>query len=207
MDGNKFGYGVGASYHLKKSFSFDLAWSQSFLGTRNIRNSELKQLQVPIDLDPAALLQGEKLSTDIVRGEVVGNGDITATISMISGITCSASTRSASGSRGLGLANVLFVGNKRHGPLGQGGNGQAGVHAQVASDHEPSITEVRWPCAILSIDHPIFRVVPITAQDVRVVGTSNSTSVTELTGTPSSLSAIRLAALLAAGMYRGTFEP
>ena len=90
MDGNKVGYGIGASYHLKKMFSFDLAWSQSFLGTRKIRNSELRQLQVPMDLSSVLVPTDdpEPLSTGIVRGPVVGNGDITATISMISaGVT------------------------------------------------------------------------------------------------------------------------
>ena len=99
MDGNKVGYGIGFSYHLyhaaqaKKILSFDLAFSQSFLGTRKIRNSELRQLQVPIDLNEAienailANVAGESidgaLSTKIGRGPVVGNGDISSTLTMM----------------------------------------------------------------------------------------------------------------------------
>ncbi len=86
MDGNKVGYGVGASYHWEDIASFDFALSQSFLGTRKIRNSELRTLEVPIDISNA--LSGEALDTSIGSGSVVGNGDISSTLTMLSlGVT------------------------------------------------------------------------------------------------------------------------
>ena len=87
MDGNKIGYGVGASYNPRAlPMSFDIALSQAFLGTNEIRNSQLTQLTVPIDPSPA--LVGEPVSTKIERGRVVGNGDLTSRLTMLSaGIT------------------------------------------------------------------------------------------------------------------------
>jgi len=87
MDGNKIGYGLGASYSpTSLPFSFDLAISQAFLGTNKIRNSQLTQLTVPIDPRPA--LTGDPVSTTIERGRVVGNGDLTSRLTMLSaGVT------------------------------------------------------------------------------------------------------------------------
>ena len=87
MDGNKIGYGVGATYMPSDlPLSFDIAVSQAFLGTNEIRNSQLTQLTVPIDPSPA--LRGEPVSTTIERGRVVGNGDLTSRLTMLSaGVT------------------------------------------------------------------------------------------------------------------------
>ena len=87
MDGNKIGYGIGATYNPGElPLSFDIALSQAFLGTNEIRNSQLTQLTVPIDPSPA--LMGEPVSTKIERGRVVGNGDLTSRLTMLSaGIT------------------------------------------------------------------------------------------------------------------------
>ncbi len=87
MDGNKVGYGIGftlSSHALP--LSVDLALSQAFLGTRKIRDSNLTQLTVPIDPTPA--LTGGEVSTTIENGRVVGNGDITSRLTMLSaGVT------------------------------------------------------------------------------------------------------------------------
>ena len=87
MDGNKIGYGVGATYSPSGlPLSFDIALSQAFLGTNEIRNSQLTQLTVPIDPTPA--LVGEPVATTIESGRVVGNGDLTSRLTMLSaGIT------------------------------------------------------------------------------------------------------------------------
>jgi long-subunit fatty acid transport protein len=84
MDGNKVGYGLGASYHVDDILSFDIGFSQAFLGTRKIRDSELKQLKVPIDLTPALMGNGEAIDTSIGKGAVVSNGDISSTLTMVS---------------------------------------------------------------------------------------------------------------------------
>jgi len=86
MDGNKIGYGIGASYHHKDVLSFDLALSQSFLGTRKMRNSELKNLEVPISINDAISEGG--ISTNIENGSPIANGDLSSTLTMLSaGIT------------------------------------------------------------------------------------------------------------------------
>ena len=87
MDGNKVGYGVGATYSPSGlPLSFDIALSQAFLGTNEIRNSQLTQLTVPIDPTPA--LVGEPVATTIESGRVVGNGDLTSRLTMLSaGVT------------------------------------------------------------------------------------------------------------------------
>jgi long-chain fatty acid transport protein len=82
MDGNKVGYGIGASYHWDDIASFDIAFSQSFLGKRKIRNSELTKLEVPISVTDAITEGG--IDTTIGNGAVVGNGDISSTLTMIS---------------------------------------------------------------------------------------------------------------------------
>ena len=83
MDGNKVGYGIGATYIPKAlPVSLDFAFSQAFLGTREIRNSQLRQLTVPIN--PLDVAKGEGGAIEIERGRVVGNGDITSRLTMIS---------------------------------------------------------------------------------------------------------------------------
>ena len=68
------------------ALSFDIALSQAFLGTNEIRNSQLTQLTVPIDPTPA--LVGEPVATTIESGRVVGNGDLTSRLTMLSaGVT------------------------------------------------------------------------------------------------------------------------
>ena len=87
MDGNKIGYGVGTTYTPPDlPLSFDIAVSQAFLGTNEIRNSQLTQLTVPID--PNLAFSDDPVATNIERGRVVGNGDLTSRLTMLSaGIT------------------------------------------------------------------------------------------------------------------------
>jgi long-subunit fatty acid transport protein len=84
IDGGKYGFGLGASYHYKKRVSVDLGFAQSFIAERKIRDSTLKQLQIPLTLDPAKIQAGEPLEASLVDGDVVGNGDFAAKTTMMS---------------------------------------------------------------------------------------------------------------------------
>jgi len=81
VDGDKWGYGLGASYHHKNRFSFDLALSQSFIAEAEIRDSTLTQLQVPVDSTGFATGDTE---APISQGGVVGNGTFAAQLTMAS---------------------------------------------------------------------------------------------------------------------------
>ena len=84
VDGNKWGYGLGGSYHWKKRASFDLGFAQSWIAEREIRNSTIKQLRIPIELDPAAILAGGSLEAELGEGDTVGNGSFAAHTTMMS---------------------------------------------------------------------------------------------------------------------------
>jgi len=84
LDGDKYGYGVGASYHWDKRLSLDLGFAQSFILKREIRDSELTQLRIPIEMDLQKILAGEPIDAELGQGEVVGNGSFSARTTMMS---------------------------------------------------------------------------------------------------------------------------
>jgi len=96
IDGSKYGYGLGASYHVveheitngkfisKKRLSVDLGIAQSFIAERKIRDSTLKQLRIPLELDLVKILANEPLEATLGNGDTVGNGDFSARTTMVS---------------------------------------------------------------------------------------------------------------------------
>ncbi len=84
IDGNKFGYGLGGSYHWKKHLSLDVGFAQSFISERKIRDSSVKQLQIPLELDLAKILANEPMEANLGQGDTVGNGNFSARTTMMS---------------------------------------------------------------------------------------------------------------------------
>jgi len=84
VDGEKFGYGLGGSYHWKKRLSLDIGFAQSFIAERKIRDSQLKQLRIPLELDLVKILNNEPLEATLGDGDTVGNGNFSATTTMMS---------------------------------------------------------------------------------------------------------------------------
>ena len=88
IDGDKFGFGLGGSYHWKKRLSFDLGFAKSFISQREIRDSTVQQLQIPLELDLAKILANEPIEANLINADVVGNGDFAASTTMMSaGVT------------------------------------------------------------------------------------------------------------------------
>jgi long-subunit fatty acid transport protein len=86
VDGNKFGYGLGATFHFRELLSFDLGFGQSFIKERTIRNSELTQLQIPVEIPFSDIIAGNAAEVDsaIGPGDTVGNGKFAAHTSIFS---------------------------------------------------------------------------------------------------------------------------
>lgn len=77
VDGSKLGYGVGGAVKILKPLSLDLGFSQSFIAQREITDSEVKIVQLEVDIaDPEA--------SGIVQGKVVGNGTFSSHLTMAS---------------------------------------------------------------------------------------------------------------------------
>lgn len=68
VDGNKIGYGAGATFRFAKRWAIDAAFSQQFIFSRTITDSEFRQ--VTLELDAA-----QPENTVVAAGKVVGNGD------------------------------------------------------------------------------------------------------------------------------------
>jgi len=71
VDGSKWGMAAGLTARIKGRLAIDAAFSQAFLQTRDIKNSDVRRIEVPVDL-VAVGFNGEPLQ--IKNGEVVGNG-------------------------------------------------------------------------------------------------------------------------------------
>jgi len=72
VDGNKIGYGAGASFGVTKRVTADVAFAQTFLLIPEITDSEVRQIVV----DP--------LSGEVSEGRVVGNGTMKSRIDIAS---------------------------------------------------------------------------------------------------------------------------
>lgn len=68
VDGRKFGYGAGATIHVLDRAALDLAFSQQFLASRTITDSEVHQITV------------DALSGEVGQGKIVGNGDFSSAL-------------------------------------------------------------------------------------------------------------------------------
>ena len=71
VDGDKWGFGLGGTYWLKNFASFDLGYSRTQIAERDITNSQVRHVMLPLDF--AAVMQGEEIG--IAEGGVVGNGN------------------------------------------------------------------------------------------------------------------------------------
>ena len=77
MDGFKRGYGVGGGVKIIKRLTLDASFSQSFIKPREITDSEVKMIQLEVDLQDTA-------ASGIVNGKVVGNGVFASHLTMAS---------------------------------------------------------------------------------------------------------------------------
>jgi long-chain fatty acid transport protein len=77
VDGDKFGYGLGATIRAGTRAAFDLGFSQSFLAKTEITDSAVRQITIPLNL--ADLTQ-----TEIDEGKVVGNGSFESRLTFAS---------------------------------------------------------------------------------------------------------------------------
>lgn len=77
VDGFKRGYGVGGGVKIIPRLTLDAAFSQSFIKTREITDSEVRMIQLEVDLQDTA-------SSGIINGKVVGNGVFASHLTMAS---------------------------------------------------------------------------------------------------------------------------
>lgn len=92
IDGNKFGYALGGTGKWKKRLGLDLAFAQTFIVKRQITDSDVRRIEVPIDMKAAldASQSGQVPPAPIIRGAVVGNGTFASTLTFLSaGLTYS----------------------------------------------------------------------------------------------------------------------
>jgi long-chain fatty acid transport protein len=81
VDGNKIGYGLGATGFLGKHWSIEGAFSQGFIAERNIKDSQAARQEIPVDL--LAALNGE-IDATLGPGAIVGNGIFSSKMTYIS---------------------------------------------------------------------------------------------------------------------------
>ncbi len=80
VDGDKWGFGLGATYWHDDLFSVDVGYSRTQIGERDISNSDVRHVLLPLDF--AAVMQGEEVG--IAEGAVVGNGNFQTSSQYIS---------------------------------------------------------------------------------------------------------------------------
>lgn len=81
-DGNKFVYGLGATYRLKRRMSFDVGFSHTLIQSREITNSQVRKIVIPV-FPLTNLSDPDNLA--IQEGEVVGNGAFKSSAMFFSG--------------------------------------------------------------------------------------------------------------------------
>jgi long-subunit fatty acid transport protein len=81
-DGDKFVYGIGGTYRLKRRMSFDLGVSQTFLQDQEITSSEVSKIVIPV-FPLTNLADPDNLA--IQNGDVVGTGAFSSTALFVSG--------------------------------------------------------------------------------------------------------------------------
>jgi long-chain fatty acid transport protein len=81
-DGNKFIYGLGGTVQIKKRISLDLGFSQTLIQSREITNSAVRKIVIPI-FPLTNLSDPDNLA--IQEGEVVGNGSFSSSAMFLSG--------------------------------------------------------------------------------------------------------------------------
>ena len=81
-DGDKVVYGLGASWNLQDRMSLDVGFSQTFLQSRDITNSDVRKIVIPV-FPLTNLADPDNLA--IQQGDVVGNGSFASTALFFSG--------------------------------------------------------------------------------------------------------------------------
>jgi long-chain fatty acid transport protein len=84
IDGSKVGYGLGGTYNLGDRWAFDIGFAQVFIAEREIKNSAVRQLQIPVGLDLEKIINEEPIDAKLGQGDVIGNGTLSATTTMMS---------------------------------------------------------------------------------------------------------------------------
>ncbi len=75
-EGNKFGIGAGGTFTIAKRVALDVGFAQQFLGTQTLTESQATQQALWTDAqDPS--------SSAVVPGKVVGNGDLTSSVTYV----------------------------------------------------------------------------------------------------------------------------
>lgn len=77
VDGFKKGYGVGGGVRVWRGLTLDAAFSQSFITTREITDSEVKLIQLEVDIT-------DMENSGIIEGKTVGNGTFASHLTMAS---------------------------------------------------------------------------------------------------------------------------
>lgn len=81
VDGPKIIYGLGGTYVIQKRLAVDLGFSQTFIQSRDINNSEVRQIVIPV-YPLTNLADPDNLT--IQEGDVVGNGSFASHITFLS---------------------------------------------------------------------------------------------------------------------------
>ena len=81
-DGNKFIYGLGGTVRIKQRMSLDLGFSQTFFQSREITNSDVRKIVIPV-FPLTNLSDPDNLG--VQEGDVVGNGSFASTAMFLSG--------------------------------------------------------------------------------------------------------------------------
>ena len=81
VDGPKVAYGLGGTYVIKKRLAVDIGFSQTFIQSRDISNSEVRQIVIPV-FPLTNLADPDNLN--IQEGEVVGNGSFASRLTFMS---------------------------------------------------------------------------------------------------------------------------
>jgi len=82
VDADKWGAALGGSGQIGKRMILDVGFAKSWLQSREIRDSEITQLIIPVDV--SAALTGGSLEAPIQDGDPVGNGDFSSNVTFAS---------------------------------------------------------------------------------------------------------------------------
>ncbi len=78
VDGNKLILGLGGTITLMDRLDLDLGFAQSRLQSRSIKNSEVRQIVIPLFPIPLSELDTHFNDLGIEEGEVIGNGEFSS---------------------------------------------------------------------------------------------------------------------------------
>jgi long-chain fatty acid transport protein len=72
VDGQKWAWGFGGSWHINKDVALDVGGMRTWIGERNITESEIRRQEIPVDF--AQILQTGQVDAALRPGKVVGTG-------------------------------------------------------------------------------------------------------------------------------------